>query len=748
MYYRISPISILPKSSPITTCEIFLSEVDPEKELAAGRLFFLIEIGTRSPEDKKLIDLLIDDINFNFYQNEAFAFRDSGAAFNAEGILEKSLSQANLKLENFSKDNSINLAEKNFNVTVGLIYKNSVYFSVGGKNKAFAISRVKDDETSEFRLHDILKSSYGEADDSQGGDAIFSSIYSGTLPKNGYLVFTNEALSEYLSGKQMINIVTKLPPQGAALQIKNELEHINAYVSFLAIIIKNTMLAEAPRQVKVATKERSHSSIINLNNTERLTEKLLTPSGMAGFSWLGGIFGGLLLKKPDKLSGTKNKLIFAGERIVFKKTKGALAGLAAFAAGFGRNLHKYLFRAARRLKNPRSLGRSLFNRGARAKGAAIGLGSWFLKLKLAHKAALVIVLVSLGIFAWNIIFKTNQNKNSQLAAQLQSIVEQLEQKKNSIDSSLIYSQDRQQLKAQLDEYKTLLDSLPREIQQHPETFNKYLAVYEERMSKVRNVVDAAPEELASLSNIEPQSDPGWIFSDQGNIYAVDRNGGKVFKYQEGDKLLTKIFDGRGEQALDAFWDGGKIVIIYENDIIAVSSANGASTVIDSPFKPIIAGSLPSDIYNGRLYVLNRNTGQIQRFRKSQNSYISPENWLKTAADLKKADDISIDGRIYVSFSGGKILRFLSGNQENFNLDEIDPALAEPLKIKASRQTDNLYVLDSQNKRIVIFNKEGRFDQQYRSDTFANLRNFSLDETHNSIYILNGASIYKFELKKN
>jgi len=112
---------------------------------------------------------------------------------------------------------------------------------------------------------------------------LFSNVVSGKIPVNGYFLVINEALSEYLSNKQLIRIITKLSPAGAAEQIRNLLEQINSYVSFLGIIIKNTAVSAMSGE---ELKNRLEEEIMvedykpEITRTEEKTEEIMTPAGL------------------------------------------------------------------------------------------------------------------------------------------------------------------------------------------------------------------------------------------------------------------------------------------------------------------------------------------------------------------------------------------------------------------------------------------------------------------------------------
>ena len=114
--------------------------------------------------------------------------------------------------------------------------------------------------------------------------------------------------------------------------------------------------------------------------------------------------------------------------------------------------------------------------------------------------------------------------------------------------------------------------------------------------------------------------------------------------------------------------------------------------------------------------------------------------------MTNAVSLAVDGSIYVLNSAGQILKFYGGELETtFTLDAMDPNLSAATKIYTTDQTQGLYVLDPNNKRVVVLTKDGDIKNQYFSDTFDNLRDISVDETSDKIYLLNGTKVLSVDI---
>ena len=230
MHNKVASVILNSGQKQNSASEIFVAQPDINKENLAGKLFIAIEIDdTETTVALKIINFIINNLNANYYQNEKILLREKINTLSIENIFETVLAKTNKTLEEFIFEEKLKIQPRNINATVGIIHENNLYFSAIGKNKALLLFKDEENKYAQKGLKKTIKGEYKiidvDKDEKPAAsiEKLFSSVISGSIPKNGYFLFTNEALPEYLSEKQLIEIVTKLPPMGAAEQIKNTL---------------------------------------------------------------------------------------------------------------------------------------------------------------------------------------------------------------------------------------------------------------------------------------------------------------------------------------------------------------------------------------------------------------------------------------------------------------------------------------------------------------------------------------------
>lgn len=199
---------------------------------------------------------------------------------------------------------------------------------------------------------------------------------------------------------------------------------------------------------------------------------------------------------------------------------------------------------------------------------------------------------------------------------------------------------------------------------------------------------------------------------------------------------------------------GALAFIYSKDkgVLKIDITNQKLAVVskkDSEWGEI------ADIYGfaGNVYALDKGNperaeGQIWKYLPTPDGYSGKREYLSKGVkvDFKEAVRMQIESSVYVLKSTGEILRFTRGDKDNFSLEGLPGAVKEPKSLFISSETDNLYLLDSGNKRLLILTKTGSFKGEIKGDKFGEASDLAVDEKNKKIYLLEGGKIYTADLK--
>ena len=149
---------------------------------------------------------------------------------------------------------------------------------------------------------------------------------------------------------------------------------------------------------------------------------------------------------------------------------------------------------------------------------------------------------------------------------------------------------------------------------------------------------------------------------------------------------------------------GGLAFIYSTDkgLLRVDSTNQKVTTVskkDSDWEEI------KDIYGfaGNVYLLDSGKNQIWKYLPTSDGYSDKREYLSkaTKVDFTNALRMQIESSIYVLKKGGEILRFTKGDKDNFSYSGLPSLVKDPKSFFVSSDTDNLYLLDSGNSRLLI-----------------------------------------------
>ena len=138
--------------------------------------------------------------------------------------------------------------------------------------------------------------------------------------------------------------------------------------------------------------------------------------------------------------------------------------------------------------------------------------------------------------------------------------------------------------------------------------------------------------------------------------------------------------------------------------------------------------------------------KIYKHNPTQLGYDKGSSWLKGDIDINDGVSLAVDGDLFLLKSNGEILKFTSGQQQEFTITGLDPALDKPTTIWTYNNLKYLYILEPTNKRVVVLNKTGQMMQQYTSDSWQNPTGMVVDEEKKVVYVLDNNKIHRFGIQ--
>ncbi len=314
---------------------------------------------------------------------------------------------------------------------------------------------------------------------------------------------------------------------------------------------------------------------------------------------------------------------------------------------------------------------------------------------------------------------------------------------------------------------------------HPEIrkFRAEILAYQAEINKVMALM--AGFDLPLISFTDPAANPSNVFVNGLSVYVLD-TGRNVFERYllddaTSDRLATNTDNPRqllrsGDavegrtvgQLAESVWAptegnrtaSGPLVMDHSIQLFGINEGLGPVNVglAENPSLQFVNGMY---FYNGNIYLLDSVGEQLWRYRPSGANYANPpEPYFppETTVDLKSVIDVGIDGYVWLLYPNGSMLKFLSGVQEPFALEQVDPPLTQAVALwmdRADAPIGRIYIADAATNRVLVFDKEGRLLAQLtpveHPDALKGLKDIYVDEITNTLYLLTKTALYQSPL---
>ncbi len=345
--------------------------------------------------------------------------------------------------------------------------------------------------------------------------------------------------------------------------------------------------------------------------------------------------------------------------------------------------------------------------------------------------AIIICVISAGLMISAAIYNKNvKQKRAAVAAKLKTVKDTL----NLAESSLLYK-DELQARTYFTNAQAQMPKEAELFSEQKETYSSLVKQFADFKNQIDHKTKVEPENLGSLAEgLELISLPEYLAVQSGkNLVSYDKNLGKI----EDGKLKTDL----AINAVVAIKPG--LAAIYSGETLNTWDYNlgttGAPLISSVPSKENFVG-LAYYPTNSRVYLIDRQKSQLISFLVNKDKLQKPVVAVSDPG-LKEAQSIAIDGNVYILTQNG-INKFAAGKQSVFTMPFLFDTFSGPGKIITQIGWQNLYLLDFSQKRILIINKQGELVKILVSDTFTDLKDFAVDESQMTIWILNGSSLLK------
>ncbi|MDP2685538.1 MAG: hypothetical protein Q8P20_11010 [bacterium] len=752
-----------------STCHVFVSNQSPVEEKNLGKLVLLAEITSNDRINLDIINTIQEEIKTSYYNTDDLQI---------EAALEKALEQANQRIADMVGDYDTNWLDK-LNIVVAVLKDNNLHFAHIGRLYVFL--------TRNNKITNIIEST-------ESADAFaepinplkaFSNIISGDLESDDRLFFCTASLLDYLSQEKIKKTIQDNQPNRAIELMEGLLAENSANTAFCALALKineelqsttqsqaynQSIVNEVSGQPTVVRPQYntplehftdSQSSMERLQEKKDMANQVLAPS-MGKYlkklfvNALSGISDFVKLKlmkqsprrlrfekevkdyRPAQTSKTETKQSFRQK----PRGQGFIKVLKSIGSFIGSLLLSIfsLFKKSDQIINkvvstPKTFSQKVTN-----------VINRFIKLPVLSKFLLLAAIVVAFFLAQNVFTSVLSQQTQEESIKFDQTIPLVSQNILKAEAALSYDNE-DGAKELLTEAKNMLNELPQKEEFQKNKINELFNDINTILEKTRRIANMATNQIANFSSVD----------ESVNISSIIKINDQIFGFDRSKKTIYRADIDSGE--IDSFELSNlentfQYSAPYGDNIILFNSANGLDEFdSDSNSAEAINFSLPIDdvnisnitTYENRIYLIDINNSQILRASRITGGYGQAIEWLEDDTDLSNSVSLAVDGNVYVLNNNGQAYRLFQGVQQTWDLSIIDPALNNANKLITDTAIDNLFILDSQGKRIVEFTKEGQLINQYMSEGFSDLRDMAIDWKNKTTYILNGNNIVSIDI---
>jgi hypothetical protein len=286
-----------------------------------------------------------------------------------------------------------------------------------------------------------------------------------------------------------------------------------------------------------------------------------------------------------------------------------------------------------------------------------------------------------------------------------------------------------------------------------------LGVEKEKLAEIKNRFEQALATVVKeheLTEVPVYYDLSLIRDQgRGEKMALDGDQGVILDTQE--KRLFSFNLGRKSIDVLAGGDeltGASLVTVYNDRAYVLTEKGILEVEIESKKTNLVIEKdeewgkiLDLGAFGSNLYLVDEK-GMIWRYPRAETGFGSKQNWFGSGVspDLSGVVSMGIDGSIWLLRDDGKILKFTRGAPDPFGYSGLDKEVVNPQALYLDEETENLYLLDRGNSRILVLAKSGEYQGQYLWSGMSQATDLVVSEAEKKILLLVNDKVYVIEIK--
>jgi hypothetical protein len=147
-----------------------------------------------------------------------------------------------------------------------------------------------------------------------------------------------------------------------------------------------------------------------------------------------------------------------------------------------------------------------------------------------------------------------------------------------------------------------------------------------------------------------------------------------------------------------------------------------------------------------VYLLDGGAGKIWRYPVTTEGFGNKQDWVATSenVDFAGASSMAIDGSVWF-IRGGEMFKFTRGVRDGFTVNGLDNEWGSGAVIYTTDETENIYILDAANSRVIVVKKNGEYLFQLKAEGLTKIKDIAVDETKGKMYLVGDSKLWEVGL---
>lgn len=739
-----------------TTSHVLLHLTEPStpEEKQKGYFFAVAELNDTPPEIIANVQSLIDDIENAYYETE------DGADKTALEIVVASFNAATTLTEQTANK---------LHCLVGALRGEEILLTYVGKPLTALFYKNRQ---GGYQQMDLLENGEGTEDTSQ----LFQQFVQGKMSAGDFILLGTPHITDHFNLDRLEKIITTRPSRESAEHLERVLGGLNNSFSFGGLIIHRE--ATGPVTPKKSRPEKteitSAESLRHLLSTEKNTSETLSPSFIPRMqeklkqsvtpsqrlsSAAQTTPASVSVRaphlqthraRPRAAALDTRAFVSKAVPVIISFFRATVLGVTYVMQTIGlvvvsvARFFGALFFIITNVQGRRRTIIENWNREWR------GRKENFRQLSVFTKILVTCVILGCAGLAIGIALVRHNQKVAAAQKQFNDAIAVINLKKDAAESALIY-RDENKANAELGSAITLFNSLPCTDKENITSCKDMARALSDLSIKLSKRTPVAATVIATWNESTAPRLSNLIKLGT-KIVATTASSTRLYLYDTASKVATTVETGFVAGTITNLTapkeNDYAVAIVDQKDVYLLDPADWHLKKADVTFPNPVNTLTSAVVYNRRLYSLDAGGNHLYKHDAIKNGFGMGKEWLgTTSTSLQTGTDLAIDGDVYVLGSNGTVQKFTSGEKVAWNMPTLEPALTTASRIFTYNDVENLYVLDTVGKRLIVLKKDGTLIAQLVDSAWVNPTDMVIDEPAYTAYVVDGNRLYKVDLPR-